>query len=90
MQQPPRRRKSRYPNVPAVLPQQVKRAQLMRCLPTINQLNPRRDGPISIADQMLRTLRTQLPGLVNHFGPGTKSPQGHPRSSVAHPLWQIL
>ena len=53
VQQPPRRRKSRHPNVPPVLPQQVKRAQLMRRLPAIHQLNPRRDGPIAIADQML-------------------------------------
>ena len=83
IQQPPRRRKSRRPNVPAVLPQQVKRAQLMRRLPAINQLNPRRDGPVPIADQMLRMLRPQLPGPVNHFRPGTKSAQCRSRSSGA-------
>ena len=82
-QQPPRRRKSRYPNVSPILPQQVERAQLMRRLPAIDQLNPRRDGPIPIADQMLRTLRPLLPSQVNHFGPGSKRPQRHPRSSIA-------
>ena len=83
VQQPPRRRKSRCPNVPTVLPQQVKRAQLMRHFPAIHQLNPRRNGPIPIADQMLRTLRPLLPGPVNHFGPGTESPQRRSRSSIA-------
>ena len=33
IQQPPRRRKSRHPNVTPILPQQVKRAQLMRRFP---------------------------------------------------------
>ena len=83
VQQPPRRRKTRRPNVPPVLPQQVKRAQLMRRLPAIHQLNPRRDGPVPIADQMLRMLRPLLPGPVNHFGPGTKSPQRRSRSGSA-------
>ena len=83
IQQPPRRRKSRRPNVPAVLPQQVKRAQLMRRLPAIDQLNPRRDGPIPIADRMLRMLRLLLTGPVNHFGPGTKSAQRRSRSGSA-------
>ena len=27
---------------------------------------------------MLRMLRPQLPGPVNHLGPGTKSPRGRP------------
>ena len=83
IQQPTRRRKTRYPNVPPALPQQVKRAQLMRRFPAINQLNSRRDGPVAIADQMLRMLRALLPSPVNHFGPGTKSPQRRPRSSSA-------
>ena len=82
IQQPPRRRKSRRPNVPPVLPQQVKRAQLMRRLHAIHQLNPRRDGPIAIADQRRWMLRPQLPGPVNYFGPGTESPQRRPRSSA--------
>ena len=55
----------------------------MRRLPAIHQLNPRRDGPVAIADQMLRTLRPQLPGPVNHLGLGTKSAQRRPRSSIA-------
>ena len=45
IQQPPRRRKSRHPNVPPVLPQQVKSAQLMRSLPAIHQLNPAAMAP---------------------------------------------
>ena len=83
LQQPPRRRKPRDPNVPPVLPQQVERAQLMRRIPAIDQLNPRRDGPVPIADQMLRMLRPLLPGPVNHFGPGPESPQGRSGSSIA-------
>ena len=83
VQQPPRRRKPRRPNVPPILPQQVKRAQLMRRIPTIDQLNARRDGPVPIADQMLRMLRPLLPGPVNHLGPRAKSPQGRSRGSVA-------
>ena len=55
----------------------------MRRFPAINQLNPRRDGPIPIADQMFRTLCPQLPRPVNHLRPGTKSPQRRPRSSIA-------
>ena len=55
----------------------------MRRIPAINQLNPRRDGPIPIADQMLRMPRPLLPGQVNHFGPGTESPQRRPRSGSA-------
>ena len=58
----------------------------MRRLPAIHQLNPRRDGPIPIADQMRRTLRPLLPGLVNHPGPGPESPQRRPRSSIADHL----
>ena len=57
VQQPPRRRKPRYPNVPPILPQQVKHALLARRLPAINQLKHRRNVPIPIAGQMLRTLR---------------------------------
>ena len=83
IQPPPRRRKSHCPNVPPILPQQVKRAQLMRRFPAINQLNPRCDGPIPIADQMRRMLGPQLPGPVNHFGPRTKSPQRRSRSGSA-------
>ena len=78
--QPPRRRKPHCPNVPPMLPQRVKHAQLAPRFPAINQLNPRRYGPIAITDQMLRTLRAQLPGPVNHFGPRPKSPQRRPRS----------
>ena len=83
IQQPPRRRKPRRPNVPPILSQQVKRAQLMRRFPAIDQLNARRDGPVPIADQMLRMLHPLLPGQVNHLGPRAKSPQGRSRSSVA-------
>ena len=83
IQQPPCRRKTRRPNVPPVFPQQVERAQLMRRIPAVHQLNSRCNGPISIADQMLRALRPLLPGPVNHFGPGTKSAQRRSRSSVA-------
>ena len=83
LQQPPRRRITRCPNVPPALPQQVKRAQLGRRIPAIDQLNPRRNGPIAVADQMLRMLRPQLPGPVNHFGPGTKSTQRRSRSGIA-------
>ena len=83
IQQPPRRRKTRCPNVPAVLPQQVKRAQLMCRLPAIHQLNPRRDGPVPIADQMLRMLRPQLPSPVNHLRPGPERPQRRSRSGIA-------
>ena len=86
VQQPPRRRKPRRPNVPPALPQQVKHAQLAPRFPAINQLNPRRDGPIPVADQMLRMLRSQLPGPVNHLGPRTKSPRGRPPSSIANYL----
>ena len=55
----------------------------MRHFPAIDQLNPRRDGPVPIADQMLRMMRPQLLGPVNHLGPGTKSPQRRSRSGVA-------
>ena len=78
--QPPLGRKSRDPNVPPVLPQQVKQGQLMRRLSVIDQLNPRRYGPIPVADQMRQSLRPLLPGPVNHLSPGTKSPQHRPRS----------
>ena len=82
VQQPPRRRKSRHTNVPPVLPQQVKRAQLMRRLPAIDQLNPRRDGPVPIADQMLRDAArpTARPGQSlrpRNRKPPTPFPQRH-------------
>ena len=83
VQQPPRRRKTRHPNVPPILPQQLKQGQLMRRFPAINQLNPCCYGLVPISDRMRRTLRAQLPSPVIHLGPGTKSPQRHPRSSVA-------
>ena len=82
VQQPPRRRKPRRPNVPPVLPQQVKQGQLMRRFPAIDQLNPRRDGPVPVADQMRRTLRPPAarPGQSlrprNQKTP-TPSPQQH-------------
>ena len=50
----------------------------MRRFPAINQLNPRRYGPIPIADQMLRMLRALLPGPVNRFGPEPKDPKAVP------------
>ena len=82
-QQPPRRRKSPDPNVPTVLPQQVKHAQLMRRLPAIHQLNPRRDGhphrrpdapgaapPTARPGQSLRSRNRNLPtpSLQQHRG----------------------
>ena len=54
----------------------------MRRIPAIDQLNPRRDGPIPIADQMPRMLRPQLPGPVNHLRPGPKSPQRRPAAAL--------
>ena len=78
IQQPPRLRKTRRPNVPPVLPQQVEHAQLMRRLPAIDQPNPRCNSPIAITNRMLRLLRPQLPGPVNHFRPRAKSAQRRP------------
>ena len=89
IQQPPRHRKPRYPDVPPALPQQVKQGQLMRRLPAVHQLNPRRYGPIAIADRMLWTLRPQLLGPVNHLRPRTKSPQRRPRNSTADYLQSV-
>ena len=83
VQQPPRRRKTRCPNVPPVLPQQVKQGQLMRRFPAINQLNPRCYGLVLISDRMRRMMRAQLPSPVIHLGPRPKSPQCRSRSSGA-------
>ena len=56
----------------------------MRRIPAIDQLNPRRDGLIVIADRMRWTLRALLPSPVNHFDPGTKRPQRRFRSIADH------
>ena len=81
-QQPPRRRKPRCPNVPPILPQQVKSAQLMRRLPAINQLNPRRDGPIAVADQMRRMMRPCCQARSITSAQGPKVPNAIPAAAA--------
>ena len=80
--QPSPRRKPHRPNVPPILLQQVKHAQLMPRFPAIHQLNLSRYGPITVSDQMRRMLRPQLPGPVNHFGPRTKAPKAIPTAAA--------
>ena len=46
----------------------------MRRAPSIDYINPRRNGPIPIAGRMPRRLRPQLPRPVNHRRPRAERP----------------
>ena len=77
-QQAPRFRPAVPAQITPVLPQQMKVAQLMGNLPSIDHFQTGRDGPVPIAHHVNRRRGPLLPRLVNSRLPTGESRQSHP------------